>query len=1488
MAETRQQQLQSILLQLLPADHSAVGNLALWEQFKAAALDAGIRATDDAFKAAREALVESGQAVKGKGRGGSTARATGPARPDFDLKAEVITPDLLATPAKTQPKKASKAKATPQDAASGAPQVLSYRHPDRRKNNPEVGLVNEASDPEQPKTVWSYDPHLDPALQFDSARAGAEKLIDDALAGDDPAAMRHALEQLRRMSAPYLQWTGKAERTSFEVDTVSLHVHERIDAMSILSAVSKRQGKKDEKAATGGFQPGLFEAPFESLPLRSAVDFYKHDRGWANRLIAGDSLLVMNSMLQKEGMAGQVQMIYIDPPYGIKYGSNFQPFTNKRDVKDRSDADLTQEPEMIKAFRDTWELGIHSYLTYLRDRLLLAKDLLSETGSVFVQISDENEHLVRNLLDELVGPQNYIATVKFRKSTATTSALLPTTSDLIVWYAKKKSEVKYRQLFWDKSSELASYNLAEDRSTGKARKLTKAEIQDWSSLKGWSIFSAQNLRSQGVRLNTTGSFEHQGVSHYSGDNHNWKTHMEGLQRLSRTNRLSTSGGLPNYKRYVEDFPVYPITDEWEDTAIAGFSGQDKVYVVQTAERVVERCMLMTTDPGDLVLDPTCGSGTTAYVAEKWGRRWITCDTSRVAVTLAKQRLMTASFDYFALRYPHEGLKGGFIYKTVPHVMLKSIANNPEIDAIYERLHPRIENALGDLNSVFILQSDRFSFKPVEGSRKGETLKLGQDKLLEWEVPFDFPADWPASAREHFDAFHSARQKMQAEMDRSIASQADNETLYDQPEKTKNKLRITGPFTVEAVPFPTVLSLEEQSAQAPQGQEADLAIARTGITSRQHSWRDELLKAGIRGKGGQMLKFAELEVLPGTTCLHASGHLDSGERVVISFGPEHGALEQRQVEHALGEAGDLFPRPKMIVFCAFAFDPEAAKDIDALKGITALKAQINTDLLTEDLKKATSKSTTNQSFWLMGQPDVQLSQTKEGLWQVEVNGFDYFDTTKGELVSGGKGKIAAWSLDTDYDGRSLFPHQFFFPMAGKDEGWMKLKKDIRAELDEDLLKHFVGTISLPFEAGANGTVVVRDDAMPNAQTLRPKLYHLYREPDVAEDLNRKAEAHEALPALVQQAYTLLGADWRETARAWREAGHLSPPVMLTVCNRTETAARVEHYFTKGHAHWPELHEPSRTFRVDSKVLEKAEIGETAAADKGYDLRLREIVAAARISDDQKEKLLSLKKEELLRELVDTVGKRDQAGQDLQNVVSVAMLSEGWDAKNVTHIMGLRAFTSQLLCEQVIGRGLRRVAYDMDENGLYLPEFVNVFGVPLSIAMHPGDGGTSPPPPKPSTQIESLSARNVYEIKWPNILRVDQVVRPQLVVEWSKVAVLKIDPTAMAIRAEIAPALGGAADWSQVRAIDLEKLPEEFRLQRLVFKAAQRAFELLQEQFKGRCLFAGVVAAHRKLTGFRQRAGPRDPEKMAHLSATRFRFCAAAQRYGARPCGVATGL
>jgi adenine-specific DNA-methyltransferase len=960
-------------------------------------------------------------------------------------------------------------------------QVLSYRYADRRKNNPEVGMVDPETDPGQPKTQWAYDPHIDPALQFDVGRSQVEKLIDDALGSGDEAVMRRALEQLKRQAEPYLNWTGKAERTSFEIDTVSLHVHERIDPASILNAVRKRP--KGEKAAQPKMQLGLFSAPFENLPLRDAIDFYKHDKGWSNRLVAGDSLLVMNSLLQKEAMAGQVQMIYLDPPYGIRYGSNFQPFTNKRDVQDRKDQDLTQEPEMLKAFRDTWELGIHSYLTYLRDRALLASQLLSASGSLFVQISDENVHLVRNLLDDVFGAENFVAQIVVQKTGGLGTTGIKSVADYLIWYAKSKDQLKYHQLYHQKLAGVGEgsggrYDQLASESGDVRRSLTKAERRDPSTIPaGWRPFQLTALISAAFRENTTVNYNFRGEPFHPGENSCWKTTNAGLDKLSAARRIEKAGKTIRYVRFLRDFPAYEVTNVWDDVAGA----PDKVYVVQTSAAVIERCMLMTTDPGDLVLDPTCGSGTTAFVAEKWGRRWITCDTSRVAVTLAKQRLMTSSFDYYELKYPHEGLKGGFIYKTVPHVTLKSIANNPEIDEIYERLHPAVTKALDELNAA-LRTTPPSPFGVGAGGRVGKTvdfrvalgkavdLPSGENApsgaLLDWEVPVEFPSDWPTSARTAFDTFHQARQRMQRKMEESIDVHAEQEVLYDDPQPSNDKLRITGPFTVEAVPFPSVLSLDE--ARPPE--EADVAIARSGETSRQHQWRDELLRTGIRGKGGQLMKFAALETLPGTRYLHTSGTLaDTGERVVVSFGPEHGALEQRPVEMAMREAGELFPRPKMIVFAAFAFDPEAAKDIDQTKGIVALKAQMNTDLLTEDLKKARSS---NQSFWLMGQPDIDVRKRKDGLYEVEVNGFDYFDTTKGELVSGGKGKIAVWLLDTDYDERSLFPRQVFFPMAGAKDGWHKLRKDIRAELDETLLSEFHGTVSLPFEAGENRKVAVK--------------------------------------------------------------------------------------------------------------------------------------------------------------------------------------------------------------------------------------------------------------------------------------------------------------------------------------------------------------------------------------------------------------------------------
>lgn len=1083
--------IRELMLALVPADGSPIGNTALRREIETQLAKEGVWISEDDYWQAHGALVAQGFLVKGQGRGGSVRlpsnvvknSSAGAERTPFELTVEErSTRSASEEPGKLARAHKTHAVAKRQTAGDDATQILSYRHTDKRVNNPEVGMVNPKTDPDAGKTRWAYDPHLDPALQFDTQRSRIEKLIDDALTSGDAEQMKAALEELKRLQSPYLNWAGKAERTSFEVDTVSLHVHERIDPASILSAVRKAmKGEGRSKGMEKALQPGLFDAPFENLPLRDAIDFYRHEKGWANRLIAGDSLLVMNSLLQKESMAGKVQMIYIDPPYGIKYGSNFQPFVNKRDVKDRKDEDLTQEPEMIKAFRDTWELGIHSYLTYLRDRLLMAKELLHESGSVFVQISDENLHHVRELMDEVFGAGNFLALIPFKKTSSLGSAGLDSINDYLVWYARSIEHVKFRRLYTVVSGDTYAFPAIELPNGGWRR--LNANERAGLQVEG-RLFRTSNLTSQSGGENTSFPVSRMGCTYRPSANSYWKTNSSGMSFLGKAGRLLPVGNTLTYKRFAEDFPVRAITNWWDDTIQSTFA-IEKDYVVQTYSKVIERCVLMTTDPGDLVLDPTCGSGTTAFVAEKWGRRWITCDTSRVAITLAKQRLMTASYDYFELKYPHEGLKGGFIYKTVPHVTLKSIANNPEIDQIYERMHPAIEKALDEINAT-LRASPPKPFTVAEGGRKGkkvdfslpasqkEKLPSGEEvmagALLEWEVPFDFPEDWPEAARQPFEAFHGARQAMQKRMDESIAAHADQEILYDQPQVAKNRLRITGPFTVEAVPFPTVKSLDE--AAGPD--EADASIARTGESGRQHQWRDELLKTGIRGRGGQVLKFADLEPLPSDPSirhLHAVGHLDSGERVVVSFGPEHAALEQRQVAQALTEAEKLRPQPAFIVFCAFTFDPEAAKDIDETRwpGVTLLKAQMNTDLLTEDLKKARAS---NQSFWLMGQPDVEVRKRKDGQYEVEVHGFDYFDTVKGELVSGGKSKIAMWSLDTDYDERSLFPRQVFFPMAGKGEGWEKLRKNIRAELDESRLQSFHGTISLPFEAGEHRKVAVK--------------------------------------------------------------------------------------------------------------------------------------------------------------------------------------------------------------------------------------------------------------------------------------------------------------------------------------------------------------------------------------------------------------------------------
>ncbi|NSW92624.1 MAG: site-specific DNA-methyltransferase [Firmicutes bacterium] len=800
-----------------------------------------------------------------------------------------------------------------------------YDHKDKKRlNNPPVGYAQYDTAAES-KATYRYDPHIDPSLQ----------------------------------------WAGKAERTSFEIPTVSLHIHETINPLSIISAV--RNEKPEDP------QISFFDTPGDIMKRRrETIEFYKHDTDWTNRLIAGDSLLVMNSLLQKEGMGGQVQMVYIDPPYGIKYGSNFQPFVNKRDVKDGKDEDLTQEPEMIKAFRDTWELGIHSYLTYLRDRLLLVRELLAESGSVFVQISDENVHLVRNIMDEVFGTGNFVSLICFNKTGGFASKTLANISDYLIWYSKSKEKLKYRALYTPKrpAKDEGQYCWVE-LSDLSVRPMTDEELNMPSLLpKNSRIFAHQGLASQGSSSTPPESIEFEGKQFKCPANSHWKTGPAGIELLKKANRLFVLGGSIRYKRYLDDFPVLPINNMWVDVGISGF-GDKKQYIVQTNTKVVQRCILMTTDPGDLVLDITCGSGTTAYVAEQWGRRWVTCDTSRVAITLAKQRLMTAAFDYYRLAHPEQGVGSGFVYKTVPHITLKSIANNEP----------------------------------------------------------------PAT-----------------------------ETLYDQPEIDKTKIRVTGPFTVEAVPSPVVKPLDEIGGYDDE-------------TAKQADWKDELYATGILGRNGQKIEFSRVETLSGTKYLQAEAETkeDTPRRAVICFGGETRPLDSRMVSLALDEAENLRPKPQIIIFAAFQFDPEAAKDIDetAWPGVMLLKVQMNTDLLTEDLKK---KRASNQSFWLVGQPDVELIKidrgADKGKYKVRVNGFDYYDVKKGEIISGNTHRIAMWMLDTDYNGMNLVPKQVFFPLSGASDGWNKLAKTLKAEINQELIEKYAGNESLPFTINFNTQIAVK--------------------------------------------------------------------------------------------------------------------------------------------------------------------------------------------------------------------------------------------------------------------------------------------------------------------------------------------------------------------------------------------------------------------------------
>ena len=864
---------------------------------------------------------------------------------------------------------------------------------------------------------------------------------------------------------PQLVWQGKDEqdREDLAVPVVPVYIQEKIHPQAIIDALPRT-------VKTGHNQTDLF-ADFDGLEddFGKKIDFYsqRDDRRkpWSNRLILGDSLLVMTSLAEKEGLKGKVQCIYLDPPYGIKFGSNWQVSTRKRDVKDGKAGDATRQPEQVRAFRDTWKLGIHSYLAYLRDRLVVARDLLTETGSIFVQIGDENVHLVRCVLDEVFGSENFVSLIHFQTSTGQASELLPRSGDYIVWFARLRRSIKSRKLYAKKDlSDLASYNEARHRHTRQARKLTQKERSGEARIADdWDVYSAQNLRSQNAGPEDQRRFRFYGRTFDCGTNHHWKTPpIPGIRRLASADRLQINGNTPNYIRLIADYPVVEHTDRWRDTAVAGFSGDTKRYIVETPNKVVQRCILMATDPGDLVLDPTCGSGTTAYVAEQWGRRWITCDTSRVALALARTRLMAARYPYYLLADSPEGIqkeseltgkvppeykteddiRKGFVYKRVPHITLKSIANNAEIDVIWEKFQAALEPLREQLNNA-----------------------LGTS-WEEWEIPRAAEDDWPGKARKLHADWWEQRISRQKEIDASIAAKAEHEYLYDKPYEDNKRVRVCGPFSVESLSPHRVLSTADENQ--------DGAVSEQEGRKQQDFAAmilDNLKKAGVQNtRKAERLKFDCLDPYAGAW-LNAVGEYTDSEgntrRVAVSIGPEHGTVGAHQIKEAAKEAvrGVGFD---MLVVCGFAFDPHVAVEVKHYGNLTVLPAKMNPDLVMGD--ELLKKTGAGNLFMVFGEPDVVINKLQNGQITVEIKGVDVYDPTTGQIRSASTDDIACWFIDTNYNGESFFVRHAYF--TGAKEPYDKLKRTLRAEIDEAAWSSLYSTVSRPFDKPETGKLAVK--------------------------------------------------------------------------------------------------------------------------------------------------------------------------------------------------------------------------------------------------------------------------------------------------------------------------------------------------------------------------------------------------------------------------------
>ena len=929
-----------------------------------------------------------------------------------------------------------------QNRRSNTVQTQPYQHEmETRTNNPPVGLGFDGDIAEMPQTTYYYNPHLQPVLRsvntspLPHVKYLLSKAQQEPLTAEEAQQLSDALH-----APPWLEWTNKREEgESFTVDPVPLFIHERLSAQAILETAKRNDIQRD-----------LFADPQQKY--RDAVRFYEHEVPWSNRLILGDSLQVMDSLANREGLAGQVQMIYVDPPYGINFRSNFQPDVFKTKVGD-SDKDLTREIEQVKAYRDTWKLGTHSYLSYLRNRFVLARELLQDSGSIFVQISDDNAHRVRCLLDEVFGPENFVGEIVFRTRTTSKSKYLTVVNDFILWYAKTREQLKFRRLFVKK--EMGTRFSKAELPTGET--ISAATAGDLPE--GTEFFTHDDLRG-GASPNQSFTFRNKEYNPTSRGG--WRCTLDGLSRLEKADRLISQRTNIGYKYYFSDFPYSESDNLWNELLYE----QDKSYVVQTNATVIQRCMLMSTDPGDLVLDPTCGSGTTAYVAEQWGRRWITIDTSRIAITIARNRILTATYDYYKLKDKSVGVVDGLVFETSQHIKLSDIANNVALDPIFAKHEPTLAEKLMILNTALRHVTPEIRQKlqrKLKTKKKREVTDadrrrwdLPETAWEEWDVPFDPDPAWPKALQEALIAFRQAWQVKMDEVNTCIIESATQEDLVDRPIVDENLLRVSGPFTVESVQPPAQSLDAEAMPVALDREPANAAAYLEQIYS--------LLKTSGIDFENEKKNFARLDRIEGEI-FHAEGQFEDDNREVgIVFGPQYGPVTALLVENCLREARRIYD---VLLFAGFHFEAEAQAIIqDEHRRLQTHLVQIPPDVAMNDLLK---KTHTDKLFTVIGAPRTELKRMEDGQFKMIMEGVDTYNPVDNTIEPTRADQVAAWFLDTDYDGRTFCPTQSFFPNKG---AWKNIAKSLKSMIDEENLEAFSGTESLPFSAGEHKCASVK--------------------------------------------------------------------------------------------------------------------------------------------------------------------------------------------------------------------------------------------------------------------------------------------------------------------------------------------------------------------------------------------------------------------------------